>query len=166
MIEIQWLQALIGSSDMPISLSQMLVRALIVFFYGVLLLRISTPRMFGGHATPIDIVLSIIIGSNLSRTLTGNAPFVEVMITTTLLVVLHALLSWAAARWRPLANLIKGSAEVLVKDGRVRGENMQAHAIGRRDLLEAIREAGGRTTEEVELATLERGGGINVVLKG
>lgn len=165
MIEIDWLTALIGSHAAPISLDQMIVRALIIFFYGVLMLRLSTPRMFGGHATPIDIVLSIIIGSNLSRTLTGSAPFVEVMVTTTLLVVLHALLSWAAARWRPLANVVKGSAEVLVKDGRVFDANMHAHAIGRRDLREAIRDAGGRGIDQVELATLERGGDINVVLK-
>ena len=109
-------------------------------------------------------MLSVIIGSNLSRTLTGNAPFVEVIAVTVLLVAVHALLTYLASRWRPFANLIKGKPTKLVRDGEIDWEAMRANAVGRRDLNTAIRDKGGSGIDDVELATMERGGDINVVL--
>lgn len=161
---IELLQAVIGDDDGSISFLQMSARAVIVFVIGIVLLRITISRIFS-KTTPIDIVLSVIIGSNLSRTLTGNAPFVEVIGVTILLVALHAALNHAAARWRPLATLIKGNPKVLVKDGTVDWDQMKACALGERDLDAAIRASGATDCDEVKLATLERGGDIDVVLK-
>ena len=157
------LHRIIGREDGTITLLQMQARAIIVFFIGVVLIRLTTPRIFS-KATPLDIVMSVIIGSNLSRTLTGSAPFVNVVIATTLLVAVHALLSHLASRWRPLANLLKGKPSTLVENGAIDWDAMQANAIGRRDLNTAIRDSGGKDVDEVELATMERGGDIQVVL--
>ncbi|HKK29085.1 MAG TPA: YetF domain-containing protein [Alphaproteobacteria bacterium] len=164
MAEIEWLAFLVGDNDGAISLWQMLVRGTIIFIYGLILFRLATPRLFG-KGTPIDILLAVIIGSNLSRTLTGNAPFVEVLLTTGFLVLLHTLLTKIALRWRPLADLIKGKPTVLIEDGEVNDAAMRSSALGQRDLLAAIRAAGGMRIEDVKLATLERGGEIDVILK-
>jgi uncharacterized membrane protein YcaP (DUF421 family) len=155
----------IGRDDAGISFAQMLVRALVVFVIGVALLRLTTPRLFG-RATPVDIVLAVIIGSNLSRTLTGNAPFLEVIGATVFLVFVHAVLTRAAARWRPLANLVKGRTSVLVREGEICWREMHANAVGERDLMAAIRAAGGASVDKVKTATLERNGDLDVVMSG
>lgn len=51
---------------------QMCVRAAVVFAYGVLAFRLTYRRFFG-QSTDFDIVVAILIGSTLSRALTGNA---------------------------------------------------------------------------------------------
>ncbi len=155
---------IVGSDNGPILLWQMLARATIIFFYGLVLLRLATPRLWG-KTTPVDVVMAMIIGSNLSRTLTGNAPFLDVLITTGFLVALHALLTRVAIKWRFLSILIKGRARVLAKDGEVDKKAMKASAVGKRDLMAAIREAGGTDFDQVKLATLERNGDIDVILK-
>jgi uncharacterized membrane protein YcaP (DUF421 family) len=157
-------EVVIGQSGGDITLSQMLARASLVLLIGLALVRLTTPRLFS-RATPIDIVVAVIVGSNLSRTLTGNAPFIEVIVATIFLVALHATLTHIAARWRPLATLIKGRKHILAEDGKVNHEKMRACAVGERDLMAAIRAAGGSRLIDVKLATLERGGEIDVVLR-
>ena len=161
---IDGLTQVIGASTGPITFWQMLARALIVFIIGVLLVRFSTPRLFG-RATPIDIVLAVVIGSNLSRTMMGNAPFVEVVAATILLAVAHGVVTRLAAEWRPLATLVKGRTCQLIKDGEIDSDMMRKCAVGERDLLAAVREAGGVKIEQAHQAYLERSGDIFVVLK-
>lgn len=156
--------ALIGRSGEDISFAQMLARAVVVLVVGFALVRFSTPRIFS-KATPIDIVLAVVIGSNLSRTLTGNAPFLPVIAATVALVVLHAVITHLAVRWRPLGTFIKGEACVLARDGDLDWHQLHRCAVGERDLLAAVRSAGGTEISQIKLATVERGGDIEVVLR-
>jgi uncharacterized membrane protein YcaP (DUF421 family) len=153
----------IGRDEEPLSLFQMLVRAVVLFMVGVALVRIGAPRIFS-RAAPVDIVLAVIIGSNLSRTLTGNAPFIEVIIVTAALVALHGVLARLAVHCAPLSRLIKGRAHILARDGDVDWKKMRICAVGKRDLLAAVRQAGGESLADIHLATLERGGEIDVIL--
>lgn len=157
------LHALIGESGQQLTLAQMLTRALIIVLAGLLFIRLGAPRLFG-RATPIDIVLAVVIGSNLSRTMTGNAPFLEVMAVTACLILFHSLLTRLALDFRPLAHLLKGKARVLAKDGEIDWKTMRSCAVGKHDLLGAVRAAGGTTLDQIRLATLERGGDIEVIL--
>ena len=154
----------IGRDTGVITFGQMMMRAVIVFLIGLFLVRLSSPRIFS-QATPIDIIMAVVIGSNLSRTLTGGAPFWPVISATILLVILHALIRWASSHWRPLANVVKGQPCVLARDGEVDWNTMHSAGIGRRDLMGAIRSSGGERIENVRIATLERGGEIKVVLE-
>lgn len=164
MSDFELLVDLVGRDGGVISLWQMLARAGIVFWYGILLLRVASPRIFS-KATPVDIVLSVIIGSILSRAITGDAPLWGVMATAALLVALHAIVMYAANKWRPVANVVKGKPRVLIEDGEIHVREKTRGVIGDRDLMAAIRSAGGERIEDVKLATLERGGEIEVVLK-
>lgn len=157
------LHDLIGHSGEPLTLLQILLRGLGVLVLGLLLFRLAAPRIFS-RATPIDIVLAVIIGSNLSRTITGNAPFFETLTVTAMLVLLHSVLAKLAARWKPLATLVKGKSHVLAKDQVIDWSAMRKGAVGSRDLLAAVRSAGGRSLNDIDLAVLERGGDIQVIL--
>ena len=158
-----WLYDIIGRNGEALNFGQMLARGLVVFVVGFVLIRLAAPRIFS-RATPIDIVLSVIIGSNLSRTMTGNAPFLETMAVTALLVFLHSVLARLAVRFKPLATVLKGRPRILARNGEIDWSAMRASAVGHRDLLAAVRRAGGYSLDSIDLAVLERGGEIEVVL--
>jgi hypothetical protein len=66
----------IFGSGQSLSPLQEVARAIVVFSYGLVVLRLTGPRTFGKWAA-LDIVVSIIVGSALARTMTGGAPFAE-----------------------------------------------------------------------------------------
>lgn len=156
------LYELIGRDGGDITWWQMSVRAAIVFFFGLVLVRAAGKRVFGKW-TALDIVLSIIIGSNMSRALTGNAPFVETLIATSALVALHSLLIMASVRVPALGHLLKGRGVRLIEDGRTDHRAMRRHGIGEQDLEEALRQAGLDDPSGVRTAYLERNGDISVL---
>lgn len=66
---------IIGPDSNAINWWQMCIRGVLIFCIALLLVRVGDRRIFNKNAA-FDIVLSIILGSVLSRAITGNAPFV------------------------------------------------------------------------------------------
>jgi uncharacterized membrane protein YcaP (DUF421 family) len=155
-------RALIGPDNGDATVAQLCARAVILFLFGVLCIRIAGRRTFSS-ITPLDIIVALIIGSNISRAMTGKAPFFPGLTATLVVVVLHRLLAMATLRWSPLARLMKGAPVTLVRDGVADEAAMRRHAIGRADLAEGLRMEQIDGIEAVRLATLEAGGKISVV---
>ncbi|OHV74394.1 hypothetical protein [Ensifer sp. LCM 4579] len=97
---------LLGAPTQEITWWQMTVRAVIVFAYGLIAIRFAGRHAFG-KSSALDIVLSVIIGSSLSRALTGNAPLVATLAAMTALVAIHAILSRLSINWQGLDILLK-----------------------------------------------------------
>jgi uncharacterized membrane protein YcaP (DUF421 family) len=155
------LESIFGSKS-DISLAQECARAALIFAYGLLLVRLAGRRVFGRWSA-IDIVVSIIVGSNLSRALTGNAPLGGTLAATSLLMLLHWLLSQAAARSPALSRLFEGRVHVLGRGGRVEHRRGLRVAVSVADLDEALRQAGVERAEETRLLVLEPSGKISVL---
>lgn len=155
------LRTLIGPDDAALPW-QICVRAFIVFAFGILCIRLAGRRTFS-HASPLDIVVAIIVGSNLSRIMTGKADFLGGLGASLIIVLLHRLLAMLTLRWGWLARLVKSSPATLVKDGRVDRRALAHHGISEGDLLEALRLENTERAEDIRLATLEPSGNISVV---
>src|SRR3569832_535198 len=79
-----------------LSTGQEAARAVLIFAYGLALLRLSGPRMFG-HWSALDIVISIMVGSALARAMAGSAPLIGTMVAAAVMAFLHVLLAhWVA----------------------------------------------------------------------
>jgi uncharacterized membrane protein YcaP (DUF421 family) len=91
-----WLRLLIGP-DEAAQPWQMAVRAVILFAFGIACIRIAGRRTFS-HASPLDIIVAIVVGSNLSRIMTGKADFLGGLAASLTIVVLHRLLAMATLR--------------------------------------------------------------------
>jgi uncharacterized membrane protein YcaP (DUF421 family) len=137
------------------------IRAVIILAYGILLVRLAGKRTFG-KMSAFDIVLSIIIGSNLSRALTGNAPFWPTLAVTAVLAVLHWALGRLSIHSHWLGAAIKGSPRQIIRDGKLDESHAQGRTL-RGDLEEALRLHGLEGTECVKSAYLERNGGISII---
>jgi uncharacterized membrane protein YcaP (DUF421 family) len=105
----------------------------------------------------------LIVGSNLSRAMTGKAPFWPALAATLLLVVLHRVFAILTIRWAWLAKVMKAEPVVLVRDGVEDRKAMLRHGIGDQDLREGLRLEQAEEPGEVRLATLENSGKISVI---
>jgi uncharacterized membrane protein YcaP (DUF421 family) len=141
---------------------QAVPRAFVVFVFGLLLLRISGRRTFARWSA-LDIIVSIIMGSSLSRALTGAAPLGGTMLAMTLLAFLHWVLARMAARSQRFARLVEGSAAILGQSGAVFEGELRRHNISETDMQEALRKEGVTDVAKARQITLEPSGVITVL---
>lgn len=158
------LRDLIGPDNGDANTFQLCVRAALLFVIGIAYVRIAGRRTFS-QAAPLDIVVALIVGSNLSRAMTGKAPFWPALAATLLLVLLHRLFAMLTLRWGWLARIMKCEPVVLVRDGVKDLEAMRRHGIGEVDLDESLRLEQVLDARDVRQATLENNGRISVAPK-
>jgi uncharacterized membrane protein YcaP (DUF421 family) len=148
-MELFGLHDLIGREGADISWLQMCFRGALIFFAGLLLVRLAGKRLFGKWGA-LDTVVAVMIGSNLSRAMTGNAPFAPTLCATAGILLLHAIFVYASVAFPRISAAIKGSAIPLVRDSVVDASAMRwCHGIA--------------SLADVGQACLERNGSISVV---
>jgi len=158
------LRDLIGPDAGYQTMAQLSVRAVLLLAIGLVCVRIAGRRTFS-QAAPLDIIVYLIVGSNLSRIMVGGANVFPSLAATLTLVVLHRLLAYCTLHKSVLSEWLKSHPTVLVRDGSVDEKAMARQGISRDDLLEGLRMKDAESVEEVRLATLERSGKISVVRK-
>jgi uncharacterized membrane protein YcaP (DUF421 family) len=143
----------------------MSARTLVVFIFGVVLVRVADRRFLGRYAG-FDVLLGVVLGSVLSRGINGQAAFFPTLVASAVLVLLHRLLGSLACHSDAFSRLVKGQARVLVKDGRRDRAEMRRCRLSEDDLEEDLRLNGNvPNVEDVLEARLERNGHMSVVPK-
>ncbi|HEY8950366.1 MAG TPA: YetF domain-containing protein [Rhizomicrobium sp.] len=155
------MDALFGIKD-HITLWQECARAVLIFAYGLVMLRLSGRRTFARWSA-LDLIISIIVGSALARAMTGNAPLAGTLAAVALLTLLHIAFSIAVARSERLSDIIEGSAVMLGRGGVVDQEKRKRHYISSEDLTEALRRQGVERIEDTKAIYLEANGKISVI---
>lgn len=153
---------LLGPDSDQILWWQMSVRAILVFFFGLVLIRLFGRRAFG-ELTAIDIVIAIVIGSSLSRSITGNAPIVPTFAAMAVLMILYWLLIHAAARSMLISRCFKGLPIWLARNGELDLSTMRRAGVGTGDIQESARRSSIGEIERIDEAVLERSGKISIV---
>jgi len=154
-----------GMKDL--TLGQECARAVLIFFYGLGMLRLSGRRTFA-QMSAIDMIISIIVGSNLSRAMTGGVPFWGTLASVMVLVALHLMLAYAVARNPRLAEWVEGGPVILARDGMIQERARLAAKISLADLDESLREKGLDGLAEIDKTRkliLEPSGKISVIKK-
>ncbi|OUJ75136.1 DUF421 domain-containing protein [Hymenobacter crusticola] len=148
-----------------ISTAAMCLRAVVVFFVALGLLRVVGTRAFGS-STPFDVVLKIILGAVLSRAVVAASPFFGTLLASAVFVVLHRLLAIAAYYSDFVGSLIKGEPTVLAQGGQLLKKQLSKTDISEKDLHEGLRDAANiDSLAEADVVRLERNGKITVVKK-
>ena len=154
---------LIGKDSDEIVWWQMVCRGTLIFLYTMVLIRFGGRRIFG-KLSSFDIVVGIMLGSIMSRAITGNARFFPTLVTGTAIVALHWLLAELARRSRTLGWLIKGRPVQIIADGQLRHDQLRRTTLTEADVLEAVRSnAGLDSVAGIKAAYLERSGDVSVV---
>src|SRR5215212_5626854 len=152
----------LGIDNKEINALQMGLRAVVVYVVTVLMVRLAKKR-FMGRATAFDVILGIMIGSIVSRAVTGNAPFLPALAATAVLLAMHSLFSWAALHWHGFGDLIKGHDQLLIRGGEIDKREMRKAHMSERDLWEDLRGKSISRLDEVAEGRLERNGGLSVI---
>lgn len=154
---------LLGLDADSLTIAQCVARAVVVYVAAIVYVRIGDKRFLGKH-TALDVVLGFMLGSILSRGITGNADFGQTLAAALTLVLLHSLIAVASFHSDRFGTLVKGSSRELVRDGELDWDAMRGGQITRQDLEAGLRSSGNLDdVGKVRSAHLERDGSISVV---
>lgn len=159
-----WVLQLFGQGK-DLTALQMSMRGITVFILALVLIRISGRRSFGLH-TPLDNIITILLGAVLSRAVVGASPFMPVIICCLIIVLTHRLLGALVSRNEKLGNIIEGKKLLLFKDGRFIDDNMKRAQVCKENIMQGIRESAlTDDLNKIDRVYIERNGVISVVKK-
>lgn len=152
----------LGIEAQRLSIGQVSMRAIIVFFAALFIVRLADKRFFA-KKTAFDVILGFILASMLARAINGSEQLGPTIAAGVLLALLHRVLGLMACRWPRFGEWIKGSSETVITNGKVDRAALRRHHFGDDDLHEELRLNGVDSPEKVKLARLERSGEVSVV---
>jgi uncharacterized membrane protein YcaP (DUF421 family) len=142
---------------------QMAWRAFVVFTVAVVLVRFASGRLIGRTAG-FDIVVAVVLGSVLSRGVTGQSAFFPTLGAAAVLVLIHTLVATLAFHSHWFSQLVKGRPRLLISGGAPQPAELRRCKITPEDLDENLRLQGHIcAVKQVAEARLERNGVISVV---
>lgn len=155
---------LLGIGAESLALWQMALRAVVVYLAAIGLVRLGEKRFLGKYAA-LDVILGFMLGSVLSRAITGSSAFFETVFGAALaLVLMHWLFAVISFRSDRFGDWVKGNERVLVRDGEIQWDAMESSHISKNDLLAAVRtDAQLAELKQVKEARLERSGDISII---
>lgn len=152
----------LGNEAKELTVLQVSARALLVFLYLIVLVRIGDKR-FLSRKSAVDVVLGFLLASMIARAVNGSAAFVPTLVAGLVIVLLHRVLAHACVNCHWLGGLIKGHSELVIEDGQVNEERLRRHNFTEADMLEDLRLRGVASPEQVEMGHIERNGALSVV---
>ena len=144
---------------------QMSVRGFLIFFFALVMIRISGRRSFG-LGMPFDNIVTILLGAVLSRAVVGASPFGPTVITCLCIVILHRVLGWLTVHNKTLSKWIEGEKIILFKQGKIIEKNMNKAIVCQEDVAQGVRDTiQSESTDGIDKIYLERNGKISVIRK-
>lgn len=144
----------------------LVIRAAVVFFALIILMRLAGHRQFS-ELTTFDAVLLIVIAEVTGNSLSGeDYSLTATIIVITTLVALDIGLSLLKQKFRRFERIAEGVPVLLVENGRPIPQAMQRERVDEADVLAAARvQQGLESMEQVRFAVLEKDGKISIVPK-
>ena len=153
----------LGAEPWKLTFVQIGARAIIVFIAAVMMVRLGDKRCLS-NKTAFDAILGFILASMLARAVNGSSSFFPTIGGGFVLIGLHRLLAHLARDSHSFGNIIKGTSDQIVKDGRIILETMKSNDLSEHDLHEDMRlNANIDDISKVRAAYVERNGHISVV---
>jgi uncharacterized membrane protein YcaP (DUF421 family) len=144
---------------------EFIVRALLVYGFLIVLLRITGRRQVGQLA-PFDLVLLLVLSNAVQNSMNGgdNSVLGGVLSAVTL-VAANWLVGYLTFRSKGLARVVEGRPQIIVHNGHVYRDVMDRERLTHAELDSALRQAGCASVEDVHFAVLENNGQISVRVK-
>jgi uncharacterized membrane protein YcaP (DUF421 family) len=160
----QILHEIFGSGK-DLTVIQMTARSVLVFIIALILIRISGRRSFGLHS-PLDNIISIMLGAILSRAVVGASPFMPVIAGCTAIVIIHRLFAYGVAHSRQFSKLVSGQKILLFTDGNFIKKDMDKALICEEEIIQEVRKTAlTENLDKIEKIYMEKNGEVNSVKK-
>ncbi len=140
------------------------LRAAVVYFVLLVVLRISGRRSLSEHST-FDFVLLLLISETAQQWLVGeDFSLTNALILVATLAGLNISLSLLKQKFRMVAKIVDGVPLLLVENGNPLKEPMKRARVETSDILAAARELQGlERMDQIKFAVMETTGIITVV---
>lgn len=126
-------------------------------------IRISGKRTLA-QLNAFDFIVTVALGSTLATLLlTSDVAFVEGIVALTLLLLLQAIVAFAAAMSRRVRKLTTAAPTLLLWDGRMDEAALRRQRIARADVEQAIRQSGTGDVGAVAAVVIESNGRLSVI---
>lgn len=145
--------------------AEKMLRPVLVYTFLVVGLRMAGKRELA-QLNPFDLVVLLTLSNTVQNAIIGDDNSVTggVIGASTLLAVNYLVVRFLF-RHESLDRLVEGDADVLVEDGAVRTDRLEAELITRAELESAARKQGFESLDAVQRAILEPGGSITFTAK-
>lgn len=142
-----------------------IVRPIIIYFFLVLVFRLSGKRELV-QLNPFDLVVLLTISNTVQNAIIGDDnSLAGGMIGATSLVITNYLVVRFLYGHRKLDHLVEGRPDVLVQGGKIRKNNLKRELITMAQLEAAARKQGFASLSEVDQCILEPGGTLSFIGK-
>ena len=151
--------------DLHLSLGEKVVRAVLIYVFLVVALRLVGKRELTQLNT-LDFVVLLAVANAVQNGLIGDDNSVTgALAGATVLFVVDGALAYVLYRNTRLQRVVEGTPTVLIEDGQVLEDALRREELTRDDLLVELQSAGAATLDDVRTASLLPSGKVIVVPK-
>jgi uncharacterized membrane protein YcaP (DUF421 family) len=137
------------------------LRALVIYLFLLVLVRMMGKRMLGGP-TVFDFIVALMLGDLVDESIYGDAPIAQALVALAAIAGFHYLNSYLGYRSSAFDRLTGGSPRVLVRHGQVDGDALAREHVNLDELMSMLRAHEVEDLKHVKLATLEPDGKLSV----
>jgi len=157
------LDNLLGLHAEKLEAYQMAVRAVIIFFTALILVRIAGIRTLGKQSA-FDTLTSLMLGAIMGRAIVTDQSFFGSILATLVLMLLHRMVAWLTFKSKKMGSILKGRNILLMRDGARHQKNLAHTHITEEDILEVLRRDVNITSlDKIKEVYLERSGDISII---
>jgi uncharacterized membrane protein YcaP (DUF421 family) len=148
-----------------LNVMQMSCRGIVIFFLALIIIRLSGRRSFGLR-TPLDNIISILMGAILSRAVVGASPFMPIVVTCIVVAFLHRTFGWLTVRYPAFGRLVEGDKIMLFEKGGFIDAHLKRVQVCREDVMQGVRKSAlTENMEKIDHVYIERNGEISAIKK-
>ena len=145
------------------TLPEIILRTLIVYFFLVLILRVTGKREVG-QMSILELIVILVISDAVQNSMVGeNTTLWGGLIAVVTLFAADNILKFATRRSQRLQKALEGEPRLLVRDGRILSKALKEEGVDIDDVRAAARGAGVARVDDVHLAVLETDGSISII---
>lgn len=142
-----------------------ILRPIIVYFFLVVMLRLSGKRELV-QLNPFDLVVLLTLSNTVQNAIIGDDNSVSGgLLGATSLLATNYLVVRFLYKHKKLDQMVEGRADVLIESGKVRAEHLKKELITMAQLEAAARKQGFGSLAEVDQCILEPGGTLTFLGK-
>jgi uncharacterized membrane protein YcaP (DUF421 family) len=147
---------------MELDLTGIIFRVSVMYVYALALVRISGKQSLG-QLTPMDFIVTLIIGDLFDDVFWADVPLLEGMVGFATIILVHILVTFMTSRNKSLYRMLSSPARLLIEEGRLVQKNLQLERIRAEDVQFELRLKGEEHMREVKEARLEPSGQVSVI---
>jgi uncharacterized membrane protein YcaP (DUF421 family) len=147
---------------MELDLTGIIFRVSVMYVYALALVRISGKQSLG-QLTPMDFIVTLIIGDLFDDIFWAEVPMIQGMVGFATIILVHILVTFMTSRNTSLYWALSSRARILIDDGRLVQKSLQQERIRAEDVQFELRLKGEEHMREVKEARLEPSGQVSVI---